>query len=162
MSTRLASDSAVAVAVAVAGARQVNTAAPEARRNVLRISGMLRDCATGGAPGSLRTIGALALAALVCAGCETTPSSTRIEKPQPGERRAQFACRDGTNVEMRFFDAKRLAVLIRDGRAVELQQQASGSGFVYSNGPTTVRGKGREIMLEADRAEPLRCRSQSD
>ena len=42
MSTRLASDSAVA------DAGQLNTAAPEARSNVLHILSMLRDCATGG------------------------------------------------------------------------------------------------------------------
>lgn len=48
-------------------------------------------------------------------------------------------------------------MLVRGGRTLELQQQPSGSGFIYSNGPNTVRGKGDELVLEIGRMAPIRC-----
>ena len=51
-------------------------------------------------------------------------------------------------------------MLVRGGRTLELQQQPSGSGFVYSNGPSTVRGKGDELTLEIGRMAPIACRAR--
>jgi membrane-bound inhibitor of C-type lysozyme len=41
--------------------------------------------------------------------------------------------------------------------AIELQQMPSASGFVYSNGPNTVRGKGNELTVEIGRMVPIQC-----
>ena len=60
---------------------------------------------------------------------------------------------------MRFFPRQGVAVLVRHGMPIELQQQPSGSGFVYSNGPNTVRGKGDEITIEIGRMVPLACKA---
>ena len=49
------------------------------------------------------------------------------------------------------------AVLLRHGQAIELHQQPSGSGFVYSNGPNTIRGKGDELRVEIGRMVPMLC-----
>jgi membrane-bound inhibitor of C-type lysozyme len=76
-----------------------------------------------------------------------------------GERRAQFSCDDGNTIEMRFFPLQGVGVLVRDGATMELQQQVSASGFVYSNGPTTVRGKGDELRLEIGRRVPIVCQA---
>ena len=46
-----------------------------------------------------------------------------------------------------------------NGRPIELQQQRSGSGFLYSNGPNTVRGKGNELTLEIGRMAPIACKA---
>ncbi len=74
-----------------------------------------------------------------------------------GERRVQFDCDRGEAIEMRFFPLQGVAVLVRNGQTSELQQQESGSGFIYSNGPTTVRGKGDALTVEIGRMVPLHC-----
>lgn len=76
-----------------------------------------------------------------------------------GERRVQFSCDDGNTIEMRFFPLQGVGVLVRDGATMELQQQVSASGFIYSNGPTTVRGKGDELRLEIGRRVPIVCQA---
>ena len=86
----------------------------------------------------------------------------RGEAPQPGERRLQLNCRDGTPAELRIFEGKGRALLTRAGRTWQLRQQTSGSGIAYSDGRTTVRGKGRDITIETPGMEPVRCRGQSD
>lgn len=93
------------------------------------------------------------LIAVFSIGCAA--SSSRGEPT--GERRVRFVCTNGEEVEMRFFPAQGVGVLVRNGKPMELQQQPSGSGFLYSNGPNTVRGKGDEIMIEIGRMVPLKC-----
>lgn len=96
------------------------------------------------------------LAVLMLLGC----TSAQIETEAAGERRVSFVCGNGDNVEMRFFPLRREAVLVRHGEAIKLQQQPSGSGFIYSNGPNTVRGKGEEIMIEIGRMVPIKCQAR--
>lgn len=73
------------------------------------------------------------------------------------EIRVHFSCDDGQDLEMRFFPMQDLAVMIRNGTAIELPQQISASGFIYSNGPNTVRGKGNELVVEIGRRAPINC-----
>ncbi len=61
---------------------------------------------------------------------------------------------------MRFIPERNVAVLLRNGDAVELPQRPSGSGFVYSNGPNTIRGKGRELKVEIGRMVPIQCQAR--
>lgn len=77
----------------------------------------------------------------------------------PGERRVRYACANDQPVEMQFFAQRNLAVLTRNGQAIELPQQPAASGFVYSNGPNTVRGQGDELILEIGRMVPIRCKA---
>lgn len=76
------------------------------------------------------------------------------------ERRVRFACANGEEIEMRFFPLQGVGVLVRHDKPVELQQMPSASGFVYSNGPITVRGKGDELSMEIGRMVPIACRSR--
>ena len=85
-----------------------------------------------------------------CAGGQRQPAEAEMN-------RVRFHCDNGEHVEMRFFPAHEMAVLLRNGRSIELRQQPSASGFIYSNGPNTVRGKGREIIVEIGRMAPIRC-----
>lgn len=106
----------------------------------------------------MRTIGTILL--LPCftfalASCASTTS----KESSPAERRVAFACTNGEEIEVRFFTEQGLAVLNRGGRMVELQQQPSGSGFIYSNGPNTIRGKGDDLTVEIGRMAPLRCKA---
>jgi membrane-bound inhibitor of C-type lysozyme len=77
-----------------------------------------------------------------------------------GQRRVSFTCEHGQAIEMRFFPLQGVGVLVRDGQTMELQQQPAASGFVYSNGPNTVRGKGDELTLEIGRMRPISCRAR--
>lgn len=61
---------------------------------------------------------------------------------------------------MRFFAQQGIGVLVRGGEALELQQQPSASGFIYGNGPVTVRGKGSELIIEVGRMAPIRCQAR--
>lgn len=114
------------------------------------------------------------VAMLSAAGCATpratAPEPAPPEAPPPAasapvptapasdERSFAFACDDGQRIQVRFSQARRMATLLRGGESIELPQQASGSGFIYSNGRTTLRGKGEELILEVGRMAPIRCR----
>lgn len=101
---------------------------------------------------------ATACAALLMAGC-AVPSASEPDSEPTGERRVDFRCANGETVQLRFFPQQGVAVLVRGGSMVELQQQPAASGFVYANGPTTVRGKGDDLILEIGRMVPIRCRA---
>lgn len=103
----------------------------------------------------------LPLTSLLCTAC-TAPSPLPQTTPETfgeptGETRVQYQCSTGDQVEMRFFPLQGVGVLVRHGATIELQQMPAASGFVYSNGPNTVRGKGDELVLEIGRMVPIRC-----
>lgn len=98
----------------------------------------------------------IALSAAACVGCTALPPAGE----PTGERRVSYACADGQVVEMRFFPNQGVGVLVRNGKPMELQQQQAASGFIYSNGPNTVRGKGDELTIEIGRMVPIRCRAK--
>jgi membrane-bound inhibitor of C-type lysozyme len=59
---------------------------------------------------------------------------------------------------MRFPSAGSVGVLIRDGKSLELQERPAASGIWYTDGTTTVRGKGNDITIEGRVA--LTCKAQ--
>ena len=75
-------------------------------------------------------------------------------------RHVSFTCENGEQLEMRFSQDQRIGVLVRNGEVLELKQQISGSGFIYTNGPNVVRGKGDELTIEMGRTAPIRCRAR--
>lgn len=96
-----------------------------------------------------------AVAATLVAAC--TPVST--PDSAPADREVAFTCANGESLAVRFHPAEGVAVLVRNGAAIELQQQASGSGFIYSNGPNTIRGKGEDLTVEIGRMVPIQCKA---
>lgn len=92
----------------------------------------------------------LPLAALWLTACSAI-------QPNPDERWVGYDCERGEFVSVRYTQAGERAVLLRHGQAIELHQQPSGSGFVYSNGPNTIRGKGDELRVEIGRMVPMLC-----
>lgn len=104
---------------------------------------------------------ALMVVTSVCAGCGGGGPLTQGDRVErPGERVVELSCRDGQQVLMRFYEGRGAADLTRQGRTIRLEQQTSGSGFVYSDGRNTVRGRGRDVTLELDGTGRIRCRSQ--
>ena len=71
-----------------------------------------------------------------------------------------FSCTNGETLAVRFIQERNLAILTRGGVSIELPQQISGSGFIYSNGPYTIRGKGDDLTVEIGRMMPLQCRAK--
>ena len=112
----------------------------------------------------LAPLAPLALIAALCAGCAAPPPQPHANeyKGEPtNEIRTRFSCNDGDEVEMRFFNLQGVGVLVRHGETIELQQEPAASGFKYSNGPTTVRGKGDALTLEIGRMMPIECQALS-
>ena len=96
----------------------------------------------------------ISLIVALLAGCSATPPPDAAT----AERRVQFACTNGEHIEMRFL-AHGVGVLVRNGKPLELQQHPAASGFLYSDGPNTVRGKGDELTVEIGRMVPLTCKA---
>jgi membrane-bound inhibitor of C-type lysozyme len=75
--------------------------------------------------------------------------------------RTTFACDNDEEIEVRFFPEQGIAVLVRGGQNVELQQQPVASGFEYSNGQTTLRGKGSELTMTVGMMAPTTCTAET-
>jgi len=106
------------------------------------------------------------LALALCVSCANQPGGpVRQDEAPTGSdypthaRQVRYQCDGGRYLETRFFPQEQRAVLVREERRMELQQRRSASGYIYSNGPTTIRGKGNELILE-DRGEVLRCQAR--
>lgn len=68
-----------------------------------------------------------------------------------------YQCQGGESVRVSYFVGQEKAVLERNGDLIELPERPSASGFIYSNGPNTIRGKGKELSLEIGRMMPIEC-----
>jgi membrane-bound inhibitor of C-type lysozyme len=95
---------------------------------------------------------AMALLAGLASGCAST-----LPKEPSSVIDVDFACTNGETISVRYQRDPDVAVLLRNGDAIELPQQRSGSGFIYSNGPNTIRGKGDALTVEIGRMVPLHC-----
>ena len=106
-------------------------------------------------------LSALTLAA--CANHTPTPDAVaEIAVPKVEHTIIHYQCQpDNRDIEMRYFPVHGVAVLVLDGTTHELQQQVSGSGFWYSNGKYTVRGKGDSLWLEIGRMMPIDCQAKA-
>lgn len=91
---------------------------------------------------------------VLLASCAAAPP----EEGAGADRRVAFSCTNGEEFEVHFSGTRKVAVLTRSGSPIELQQQPSGSGFIYSNGPNTIRGKGDDLIVEIGRMTPLHCK----
>lgn len=112
----------------------------------------LRTYRTQEAP--LRTFSKIVLLAVLLTGC----AGARKGDDVPQELPVRFICTNGEAIDVRFYPARRVALLIRNETSVELTQQPAASGFVYSNGPNTIRGKGDDLRVEIGRMVPLECK----
>ena len=124
----------------------VNKAADLGRESVFRLAIGL----------NLKALVLAVLAACLLSACTDTATHAN----SPDVREVFFSCGNGESVAVRFFPAQGVAVLVRDGQTIELQQQPSGSGFIYSNGPNTIRGKGDDLTVEIGRMVPVQCKAR--
>ena len=99
----------------------------------------------------------LVLAALAAVLAAPAFGQAGHEQPVASVLRVWFSCDNGQEVEMLFYTQQGTAVLVHEGKTVELQQQLSGSGFIYGGGAYLVRGKGDDISIEIDSRAPIKC-----
>nr|WP_320135231.1 MliC family protein [uncultured Amphritea sp.] len=88
-------------------------------------------------------------------GCTNTP-------PLPDSRHyheVSYQCERGV-AAVRFYPQQSRAVLIRDNHAIELRQEPTASGFLYSNVKVSIRGKEDRMSLEIGRMMPIACHAK--
>lgn len=85
--------------------------------------------------------------------------SSQASSTLPKVNVVRYRCEPQQNVTVTYFVDQERAQLERAGSTVELKQQPSGSGFIYSNGPNTIRGKGDDLTLEIGRMAAIQCKA---
>ena len=90
------------------------------------------------------------------AGCTTIAHQN---SPSP-DYDVAFTCVNGESLRVQFYTEQEVAVLLRHSDEITLPQQKSASGFIYSNGPNTIRGKGDNLTVEIGRMMPIECVKQ--
>lgn len=97
---------------------------------------------------------------LVAVGCALALSAcTQAEKSHSDVNVQKYQCNFGESVQVTYYTNEERAVLERHGELIELKQKPSASGFIYSNGPNTIRGKGDRLVLEIGRMAPIECKA---
>jgi membrane-bound inhibitor of C-type lysozyme len=106
---------------------------------------------------TMKAFTAAALVTCLVSAC-SSPSPTSGSLAQ--ELDVTFSCTNGESLSVRFVNERSIAVLTRNGESIELAQQPSGSGFIYSDGPNTIRGKGKDLSVEIGRMVRLECKAR--
>lgn len=102
---------------------------------------------------------------MACSACvvsampvDSDKTSTSEAKENVSVLEVEYACERGSSIRVQYNNTD-TAVLFRGDTAIELKQMPSGSGFIYSNGPNTIRGKGDELRLEIGRMRAIPCKA---
>ena len=81
--------------------------------------------------------------------------------PATKQSRTTFACDNDETIEVRFFPDQGIAVLVRGGKNTELNGEPVASGFKYTNGQTTIQGKGDELTLNVGMMAGTKCKAKA-
>jgi membrane-bound inhibitor of C-type lysozyme len=81
--------------------------------------------------------------------------------PVTQQTRTSFVCDNDETIEVRFFPEQGIAVLVRGGENIELNGEPVASGFAYSNGQTSIRGKGDELQMTVGMMATTTCTAKS-
>ncbi|ABG41221.1 hypothetical protein Patl_2709 [Paraglaciecola sp. T6c] len=73
--------------------------------------------------------------------------------------RVIFECDGNAPVTVRFYNDSDRAVMTRNNDEIELTQEPSASGFSYTNGPNSIRGKGDDLTVHIGRMAAINCRA---
>lgn len=77
--------------------------------------------------------------------------------PVTRQMRGNWTCDNDETVEVRFFPDQGIAVLVRGGQNLEMQQEPTADGFRYVSGPTSIQGKGNEFTMQVGMMAPTQC-----
>ncbi len=94
---------------------------------------------------------------------QTAPQKTKLRiKGHTEVSIVMYQCeQDIGQIEVRFFPHHGVAVLVLEEVTHEMQEQRAASGFWYSNGKYTIRGKGTDAWLEIGRRAPIDCQAEN-
>lgn len=88
---------------------------------------------------------------------EQEAAAAKAGVPATKQTRTSFKCDNDETVDVRFFPDQGIAVLVRGGQNVELNQEVTASGFKYSNGQTSITGKGNELTMQVGMMAATKC-----
>ncbi|MBU2977105.1 MliC family protein [Alteromonas sp. C1M14] len=72
-------------------------------------------------------------------------------------KQVEFDCERGQSLSVAYYIDRDIAIVKRANEEITLTQQPAASGFYYTNGPTTLRGKGDKITLTIGRMAAIDC-----
>ncbi|MEI6895744.1 MAG: MliC family protein [Colwellia sp.] len=90
---------------------------------------------------------------IACTHSENLPSTQSYNE-------ISYVCERGKPVLVRYYKNEELAVLIREEQTIELHQEPTASGFLYSNMKVSIRGKGSNISIGFGRMVPMSCQEK--
>jgi len=88
------------------------------------------------------------------------PGCSISQDKSPEYKEVLYSCDRGDEILVRFLSDQGLATLQRNGQTFELKQEPVGSGFHYSNGPMSIRGKASDLTVIIGRMAPIKCKAQ--
>ena len=97
----------------------------------------------------------IALVTLVLTACSLSHSDS---KETEKFTQVIFECDHQEAITVRYYPDSERAVLIRHSEEIELQQERTASGFLYSNGPNSIAGKGDNLVVHVGRMAAINCR----
>jgi membrane-bound inhibitor of C-type lysozyme len=116
------------------------------------------------APGAPAAGAPMAVGTDLPADTTTPEQKAELEKaaaaagvPVTTQTRSSFKCDNDETIEVRFFPDQGIAVLVRGGQNTELQGEPVASGFLYTNGQTTLRGKGQALEMTVGMMAATKC-----
>lgn len=109
----------------------------------------------------------VAAAALTLGACSTLPEPPAPAGPPPPPppppltdvSDVVYTCADGTRFTI-YFSENAATVTLSDGTKLNLPQQPSASGILYSSGRHEFRGKGRDATWTVGRMTPTQCQTK--
>lgn len=91
-----------------------------------------------------------------CSSLPQAPLSASADEPNI----VIYQCEQGIGeIEMHFYPTQEFSLLMLDGISHKLTEERAASGFWYTNGKYTFRGKGQTGWLEIGRRAPIDCRT---
>lgn len=88
---------------------------------------------------------------------EVAAAAAAAGMPVTPEKRVRLVCDNEEKLVVRFFPEQGIAVLVRADQNIELNQEPTASGFQYTNGTTTLSGKGDEYTVQIGMMVPMQC-----
>ena len=105
----------------------------------------------------------VSIAALLLSACTNEPQSevTQTQSTHTTDVNViAYQCeQDLGQIEVRFFPTEDKAELVLEDATHELLAERAASGFWYTNGLYTLRGKGMDLWLEIGRRAPIECQA---
>lgn len=90
---------------------------------------------------------------------EVAAAAAAAGMPVTSETRTRLVCDNEEKLVVRFFPEQGIAVLVRGGQNTELNQEPAASGIRYSNGTTTITGKGDDYTVQIGMMAPMQCKA---